>query len=167
MTVRVALHEIIDAMQWQSDEMTAYLNIKTGQAVPVGDEDLAAAEVGETDSDRADWEVEALEIARGVLAGEDYIPLPDRFEIDEYRMMERFAYGVTDAAASAHLRRAIQGRGAFRYFKDSVHELGLAQEWYAYRDRQYEEIAITWCEVNSVEYTRDHPARHVAPDEEL
>jgi len=160
MTVRVALREIIDGMQWQSDEMTAYLNIKTGQVVPVTDEDLAAAEAGDNDSDLADWEAKALEIARGVLAGADYIALPDRFEIDEYRMMERFASGVTDAAASARLGRAIQGRGAFRYFKDSVHDLGLTEEWYAYRDRQYEEIAIAWCEANGMEYTRDQSARH-------
>lgn len=74
-------------------------------------------------------------------------------------MMERFAVGVTDAAASALLRRAIQGRGAFRYFKDSIHDLGLAQDWYAYRDRRYEEIAIAWCEAKGIEYTRDEPAR--------
>jgi hypothetical protein len=159
MSVRVALHEIIDGMEWQSDEMTAYLNIKTGQVVPVSDEDLAAAEAGESDSDRADWEAKALEIARGVLAGQDYIALPDRFEIDEYRIMERFALGVADAAASTHLRRAIKGRGAFRYFKDSVHDLGLAQDWHTYRDRCYREIAIAWCETNGIEYTRDEPAR--------
>ena len=145
MTICVALRDIVDGMQWQSDELTAYLNVKTGQVVPVSEEEIAAAEVGEDGEDRADWEREALAIARGVLAGDDYIALPDRFEIDEYRMMERFAATVTDAAASARWLQAIRGRGAFRYFKDSVHDLGLAQECYAYRDRQYEEIAIAWC----------------------
>ena len=159
MTPRVSLREIIDGMELQSDEITAYLNIKTGQVVPVSDEDLAAAELGETDGDQTDWEAEAAEIARGVLAGKDYIALPDRFEIDEYHMMERFASAVTDATASSRLRRAIQGRGAFRYFKDSLHDLGLAQEWFAYRDRAYEDIAIAWCEANGIEYTRNVPAR--------
>lgn len=156
MTVRVALHDIIDGMQWQSDEMTAYLNLTSGQVVPVSDEDLAAAEAGDG---LADWEAEAREIARGVLAGEDYIALPDRFDIDEYRMMERFANAETEAEAGARLRQAIQGRGAFRYFKDSVHELGLAQQWYAYRDGQFEEVAIAWCEANGIEYTREQPPR--------
>jgi hypothetical protein len=159
MTVRVALRDIIDGMQWHSDEMTAYLNLKSGQVVPVSDEELAAAEAGEASDASGDWEAEAREIARGVLAGEDYIALPDRFDIDEYRMMERFANAVTDAEASARLRHALQGRGAFRYFKDSVHELGLAQQWYAYRDRQFEEVAIAWCEANGIEYTRDQPPR--------
>ena len=52
MTVRLALRDIIDGMQLQSDEMIAYLNRKTGQVVPVSDEDLAAAEAGEADERR-------------------------------------------------------------------------------------------------------------------
>ncbi|MBI1722816.1 MAG: hypothetical protein HYR48_02780 [Gemmatimonadetes bacterium] len=159
MPMCVRLREIVDGMESQSDEMTAYLNVKTGQVVPVSDEELAAAEAGEQASDQADWEAEALEIARGVLAGEDYIALPDRVEIDEYRMMDRFASTVPDPAASARLQRAIQGRGAFRYFKDSIHDLGLAEEWYSYRDRGYEEIAVAWCEAHGIEYTRNQPAR--------
>src|SRR3972149_1521309 len=98
MTVRVLLREIIDGMQLQSDEMSAYLNIKTGQVVPVSAEDLMAAEFGETDAAEADWEVAAAEIARAVAAGKDYIALPDRFEIDEYRVMERFGNELTDAS---------------------------------------------------------------------
>lgn len=47
MTVRAALREIIDGMESQSDEMAAYLKIKTGRVVPVSDEDLAPAEAGE------------------------------------------------------------------------------------------------------------------------
>ena len=159
MPICVRLREIVEGMESQSDEMTAYLNVKTGQVVPVSDEELAAAEAGEQASDEAAWEAEALEIARGVLAGEDYIALPDRVEIDEYRMMERFASSVADPAARARLQRAIEGRGAFRYFKDSIHDLGLAEEWYSYRDRGYEEIAIAWCEAHGIDYARNQPAR--------
>jgi hypothetical protein len=158
MTARVELRKIVEGMEWQSDDLSAYLNTKTGEVVPVSEEHLAVAEIGEDFSEREDWEREEIAIARAVLAGEDYVALPDRFEIDEYRMMERFAYRVTDAAASAQLQRAIQGRGAFRYFKDSVNDLGLAEGWYAYRDRAYEEIAIGWCEANGIAYTRDEPA---------
>ena len=154
MTVRVLLREIIDGMQLQSDEMSAYLNIRTGQVVPVSAEDLMAAEFGETDAAEADWEVAAAEIARAVAAGEDYVALPDRFEIDEYRMMERFANGVTDGQASQRLQRAIQGRGAFRHFKDTLQDLGLTQQWYTYRDRAYEAIAIDWCDAHGIAYTK-------------
>ena len=158
MTVRVLLREIIDGMQLQSDEMSAYLNIRTGQVVPVSAEDLMAAKFGEADAAETDWEVEAAELARAVAAGKDYVALPDRFEIDEYRMMERFANGVTDGQASQRLQRAIQGRGAFRHFKDAVQDLGLAQQWYDYRDRAYEAIAIDWCDANGIAYTKEEAA---------
>ena len=154
MATAVPLRKILEGMDWQSDEMTAYLNRKTGEVVAVSDEHVEVVETGDDLGDRAEWEAEAIEIARAVLTGQDYIALPDRFEIDEYRMMERFAYSVTDAAHSDRLQRAIRGKGAFRFFKDVVHDLGLADAWYAYRDESHEQIAVEWCDANGIVYTR-------------
>ena len=152
----VMLHQIIEGMQWQSDTTTAYLNTKTGQVMPVSDDELDAADLEEDSRELSDWEAEAVSIARAVLEGQDYIALPDRFEIDEYRMMERFASGLGEAGR-ARLLLAIRGSGAFRHFKNSVHELGLAQEWYSYRDGAYEQIAVDWCKDNKIEYSRSNP----------
>ena len=156
MRPRVALDQIVEGMQLQSDDMVAYLNTKTCQVVLVGDDELAAAEVEDESSGLSDWEAEAIGIARAVLQGQDYVALPDRFEIDEYRMMERFASGA-DEAVRERLLGAIGGSGAFRYFKDTVQELGLAQGWYSFRDRAYEQIAADWCRDNEIEYTRPAP----------
>src|SRR5882724_2895320 len=84
----VSLKEILEGMEFQSDEMTAYLHRPTGRVILVSDEALLAAEEGAG----AEAGLEELESAdaRGILkSGDDYLPLPDRFEIDEYRMMER------------------------------------------------------------------------------
>ena len=156
----VALRDLIDGMQSQSDTMAFYLHVASGQVVPVSEEDLFSADIEDSESDGAEWEVEAREVARAAAQGEGYIPLPDRAEIDEYRMMERFADRVRNDAASARLLRAIRGAGAFRHFRDTVRDLGLADEWYDYRDRAYEEIAIAWCEANRIDCTRDAPSRH-------
>lgn len=134
MGVRVSLKDILEAMDFQSDEMTAYLHRPTGRVITVSDEAIRAAEHGD------DGFVEPLELAdaRGILArGEDYLPLPDRFEIDEYRMMERFAAGMADPSAREEVLSVLHGRGAFRRFKDAVRRIGLADEWYADRDRGY------------------------------
>ncbi len=149
----VALEEIVEGMQWQSDDMTSYLNTKTGQVVSVSDDDLASAEVGDPSKQLSDWEAEAIGIARAVLQGSDYVALPDQFEIDEYRIMERFASDAEEAVRE-RLLRAIRGSGAFRYFKDTVHELGLAQEWYSFRGQAYEQIAADWCRDNGIDYSR-------------
>jgi hypothetical protein len=65
-------------------------------------------------------------------------------------MMERFASGLADPAAHAELGDALRGRGAFRRFKDALRRLGLAEEWYRYRDRGYEDVARTWCEAHGI-----------------
>ena len=146
--MRVQLKDILEGMEFQSDEVTAYLHRPTGRVLAVSDEALLAAEEGAG----AD-EVEEFELAdaRGILeGGDDYLALPDRFEIDEYRMMERFAAGVAESAAQAELGDALRGRGAFRRFKDAVRRLGLAEKWYAYRDRGYEDVARAWCETNGI-----------------
>jgi hypothetical protein len=149
MPIRVRLSAIVEAMEMQSDEMTSYLHRPTGRVLTVSDEAFRAAE-----DDDEEWvEPEELADARSVLAAEDeYLALPDRFEIDEYRMMERFATGLDDAAARDAAQAALRGRGAFRFFKDTVHRLGLAPAWYAHRDNAYLDVARAWCEANGIEH---------------
>jgi len=149
MQVPVRLKEIVEGMELQSDELTAYLHLPTGRVIAVSDEALASAEEGPAGVAGVD-ELELAD-ARGVLSGgDDYVQLPDRFEIDEYRMMEHFAAGVADPLSRDELQGALHGRGAFRRFKDAVRRHGLAAEWYDYRDRSYEEVALAWCEEHNI-----------------
>lgn len=144
MRVLVRLKDILEGMEIQSDELTAYLHRPTGRVIMVSDEALASVEEGP----EGEAGVDELELAdaRVVLSGgDDYLQLPDRFEIDEYRMMEQFAAGVEDPSVRAELQRALDGRGAFRRFKDAVRDHGRAAEWYGYRDRGYEDVARAWC----------------------
>jgi len=157
MQIPVRLKEILEAMELQSDELSAYLHRPTGRVIAVSDEAIASAEEGPDGVAGVD-ELELAD-ARGVLSGgADYVQLPDRFEIDEYRMMEHFAAGVADPYARDELLGALHGRGAFRRFKDSVRRHGLADEWYAYRDKSYEEVARAWCEEHNV-LLEPEPAR--------
>jgi hypothetical protein len=89
------------------------------------------------------------------LESEDFLALPGKFEIHEYSIMERFCLGVEDSEARDALLQAIRGRGAFRFFKAVIHERGIAEAWYAFRQRALEEIAVEWLEANGVAYSRD------------
>ena len=82
---------------------------------------------------------------------DDYIDLPDSYDINEYRMMENFVYSLPKGKNQTILYNAIQGRGAFRRFKDKLNDIGMAKTWFAYRDQQYKEIALEWCEENDIE----------------
>jgi hypothetical protein len=55
--------------------------------------------------------------------------------------------------ARSELLRAIQGRGAFRRFKDLAGRLGLLEAWYEHQRKQLEVIAIDWCRENGISYT--------------
>lgn len=86
----------------------------------------------------------------------NYEELPTQFEINEYEMMEDFCFTLTDKHQNI-LLNGIRGRGAFRRFKDTVHDLGIAEEWYRYRDECYKRIAIKWCEHNrDIEHTEKY-----------
>ena len=145
--MRVRLKDIVEAMEFQSDEMTAYYHRPTGRVLTVSQEAFIAAE-----NDDEEWVTpEELAEARSILDQEgDYLELPDRAEIGEFRMMERFALGVTSTHQQDELLATLRGRGAFRRFKDTVHRLQLAAAWYLFRDRNYEQVARDWCEANEI-----------------
>ena len=83
---------------------------------------------------------------------ERFIRLPSKYEIHEYSIMEDFVYSLPEGAMQNQLYHAIQGRGAFRRFKDTVNRMGIAKQWYDYQDNAHREIAIRWCRDNEYEY---------------
>ena len=153
MTIQVKLQDVLEGIDFQSDEQSSFLNLTTGEVVSITDEELRAAENDEPLEDFPEWQHDAIRIARDIVATEHYLPLADRFEINEYRIMERFCLSVDDEDIRDDLCNAIRGRGAFRYFKDRIHAYGIAEEWYRYRDAALREIAVAWCEEHGIPYT--------------
>src|SRR5262249_30285346 len=130
MAVHVKLKDIIEGLDFQSDESFSYLHTTTGEVVSVTTEELRAAEEEAPLEDFPAWQHDTIRIAGEILETEHYLPLPDRFEIHEYSIMERFCLSVDDEDIRDDLCNAIRGRGAFRYFKDRIHAYGIAEEWY-------------------------------------
>lgn len=161
MATPVRLESIVEGMEFQSDEAHSFLHRPSGQVLTLSDEALAAAETEDVEPDRARWMSAAeMEEARKIVAArDDYLALPERFEINEYHMMQRFADGRGNVDEREALLRAIHGRGAFRHFKDTAHRLDLSDAWHAYRDDCYREVARQWCDKHGLEY--DDPPRGV------
>ncbi|HEY0536284.1 MAG TPA: UPF0158 family protein [Actinoplanes sp.] len=109
-------------------------------------------------------EVDELVEERGLVVIE---PLPSRVW---YRDMADFAEGVSDAAAARRLARAIQGKGAFRHFKDELHQEypELVPVWNAFRDARAKRRAVEWLAEHSI-VSEDAAARYRDdnPDVEL
>jgi hypothetical protein len=157
MPPRVKLSAIVDAMDMQFDETHALLDKQTGEVIVLSDEELRAAEDGEDAARYPEWQRDNIERAKAVQAddGKRFLELPGRFEINEWDMMRDFALGLDNEAHAEMLLKAIDGKGAFRYFKDRIHELGLADAWYKFRDRQYRQAALDWCEAKGIEVDPD------------
>jgi hypothetical protein len=98
------------------------------EVVSVTTEELRAAEEEAPLDDFPEWQHDALRIARDIVETDHYLPLPDRFEMHEYSLMERFCHSVDDDDMRADLCGAIRGRVAFRRFKDRMQWYGMAEE---------------------------------------
>ena len=155
MAVIVSLSDVIEQMELTTDEATAYINRKTGELITITHEEVALTEDPDEAAEAPQWQKDLLPKVREVLGSEDYIPLPTKFEIHEWSIMERFAQSLTDTAVSDELDAAVHGPGAFRRFKDAVHRLEIADEWYRFRDAALEEIAIEFLEEHGIAYHRE------------
>jgi Uncharacterised protein family (UPF0158) len=156
MNLPAKLSDLIDVLLMDSPEHVTRFDRQTGQIVRVERSILSAVEEGAEDSltHAPDWQKAEVEVARALCedAGERFLHPPDKFDFNEYRQMERFIGTLSDQEAADQLWRAIKGKGAFRYFKDTLHRLGIQEEWYRYRDEAMKEFVIGWAEANNVLY---------------
>jgi hypothetical protein len=151
----VSLNDIVQEMQIISDTMTVYFQRSTGKFVIITDEYIDAAESDAPLDNRPEWEQEIIRETAEFLTREDdgdNVPLPTRYDIHEYAIMESFCHTIENRKIANELFRSISGKGAFRRFKDTLHRHGIEKNWYAYKDEAYKEIAREWCEEHCVSW---------------
>ena len=152
MAIRVKLDDIIEGLEFQSDESSWFLNKKTGEVILMTDYVMQAAEDDEFLDDMEDWERDLVAIAGEILEESgQYIPLPTKFDIDDYSIMEKFCMSLDNQKISDILCDLISGSGAFRRFKDAIYRYEIEDEWHSYRSDALKEIAIEWCRENNIE----------------
>lgn len=151
MGVVLALRDIVDAIESQSNEGEAYLDPETGEIVQVSADERALVEEGRSEDDLLDWERELIPKVREALESDRFLALPDRFEVHEWAIMERFSQEQNERASKV-LINAIHGSGAFRHFRGAVERLGLLDAWYRYREEAIEQIARDWLEEHKLAY---------------
>jgi len=84
-----------------------------------------------------------------------WIAAPNQRDIGEYDIMSDFTDTVTDPRKNELLCVALEGRGAFRRFKDTLHRVDLTEQWYTFKRSAYVELAREWCEENDIPYDSD------------
>jgi hypothetical protein len=158
------LEVAIDNNSW---EIHYYLDLETGEVIAISDETRGYLDYP-PGYDLPDWQQQELQAAEQVERGYGtrYTAIPRTESHDAYRDMERFIGSVWDERLQNRLWRAIQGRGAFRYFKDVLHEYPAERErWFAFSDRRIKERMLDWLESENIEPTNPIELPQVPPSE--
>jgi hypothetical protein len=153
MGVVVSLRDVVDAMDLPNNDWTSYLNPRTGEIMTVTDEDRRLVEDEDLDeANLPDWQRESLSKVRAALESNDFLALPDKFEIHEWAILERFANSQVREARRDALLDAIHGAGAFRSFRSTVRRLRIEEEWFSFRQSAFERIALGWLEAHGISF---------------
>lgn len=148
----IELEKIIEGIELETDELRALLNLKSGEIIVISDEDFDIAEADTPIEELPVWQQENVKMALEVLEEDYFIPLPSRFDIDEYSIMEEFCFEIKNNKIREIIEGAIKGSGAFRRFKNKIREFDLEEMWYKYHNNEIKNIAIEWCEENGISY---------------
>jgi hypothetical protein len=162
----VNLVDLEAAFEDSSDAVRYYLDLETGRVVAIADEirDELQAIYEELDKNSVEddafaamlqqrdlpaWKREALDETHQVEQdyGTRYIAVPRVDSRAGYRAMEDFIETVADRRLQAQLAHAIQGRGAFRRFKDVLFtHPGERERWFAFSTARVRERMLAWLE---------------------
>jgi len=145
----IDLGDLCEALDDHSYEQNWWLDPSTGEVVLWND---YSREQGEPEPE-----------LRGLRPIE---PTPSR---EEYADMEDFIDRVRDPRARDLLSRAIEGRGAFRRFKDTLFDFPeLREAWFRFRDVRAERRAIEWLsDAGLVDAGQAERAMAARPDPDL
>ena len=130
-TLKIGLDELYDAMENSSYEVEYYLDLETGEILFVSE-----------DMD----DVETVKMKNQIeeeLGRYELIPKAESYE--GYRDMQAFITTVEDDHLSELLEVAINGKGAFRRFKDVLLNYPEERErWFQFKDDRMKERALEW-----------------------
>ena len=139
--VPVNWNDLETALTTNPGEWTCYLDVRSGgvQMVPVD-------RLGDDEDGPSEDEIDVGLVAGHLIQVE---PLGSRVE---YAWMAEFAATVADARLRDRLEIALDGRGAFRRFKNALLNSPSERErWFAFRDERLRAAAREWLADHHVE----------------
>lgn len=156
----ISLNDFVKEMDAASQDNPVYLEKATGAFFDLTEEDFVEAKGIESDDELADypdWQQDVLRAARKILAAaeDEFLRLPGKPEVNEYALMQAFAEGYGKAPVRAALLNSLRGSGAFRRFRETARRFKAEADWFQFKERAYQEIAIAWLERYHLSYVDD------------
>lgn len=143
-TVPVDWEALEDAFENNAPEVHSYLHIATGEVIRVVD---GIADPG---------------MHSRIATDASYLRIDPVSSREQYRWMERFIPMVEDEEVKRRLGQAIDGKGAFRRFKDVLMSFATERErWFEFRSERLRVFMEAWLSAHALEGV----VRPVAPPE--
>jgi hypothetical protein len=151
-SVPVDWEALEDAFENNAPEVHSYLHLQTGEVLRIVD-------------GVADPQMHAR-----IAADATYLRIDPVSSREQYRWMERYIPMVDDVELRAKLAVSIDGKGAFRRFKDVLMSFGTERErWFAFRSERLRIFMEAWLNAHALRpvprptVVQEAPAEEVAP----
>ncbi|MGB9628869.1 MAG: UPF0158 family protein [Thermodesulfobacteriota bacterium] len=130
-----------------------YFDKETGETLIIPDELMRALEEGESCEDLPKWELELVPQAKEIFKGSSrYEEIPIRPSYEGYNLMVEFVEGLTEKKIQRELFIALDGKGAFRRFKNVIRDYPeVERQWYQFKREKDKEMVKDWLESLSIE----------------
>ncbi|MGB7923521.1 MAG: UPF0158 family protein [Pyrinomonadaceae bacterium] len=179
---KVLYSELEDAFNFSGSEHQYWLDKQTGEVIAFDEETARQLAAGDDLANAPEWQRGMIEGARRVLQAygelpgieadepgdsDRYVQIPGIESSEAYQDMTDFAETVADSQLRELLAVALDGRGAFRRFKDVlVGCLAEQERWFEFRDQRLRERIKDWAREEGVEIDFDRgDASKMSPDE--
>lgn len=150
-TIPIRWSELETAFERNAPDTESYVDAKTGEVITLVDGQPETAELR----------------TRVITGGEGYVKIEPASSREQYKWMERFVATVDDEALRERLVISIDGKGAFRRFKDVLLNYPVERErWFTYRGELLHWHMQVWIEREQIEPTEPAPWGRVAEPEE-
>ncbi len=152
--LKVDLEMIANAMEDVARvDMEYYLDEETGEVIFIPEE--VSRYVEEEDKnlrkELPDWQKEIVKLAQEILLKKPdrYIYIPEGPTWNGYDLMVEFAEMIEDELLREKLDIALDGKGAFRRFKNVIADYpDYREKWFKFRDEKMNKKVIEW--LNSI-----------------
>jgi len=147
--VPVAWEALEDAFENNAPEVHSYLHFDTGEVIRIVD--------GVADPS----------MHTRIIGDSRYLRIDPVSSREQYRWMERFIATVEDEELRRQLNIAIDGKGAFRRFKDALVSHPVDRErWFAFRSERLRSCMESWLTAHGI-HSVERPTWHVPTAQEV
>jgi len=155
--LKVDLEMVVNAMEdVVRVDMEYYLDKETGEVIflPVEVSRYVEGEDENLRGELLDWQKKDIKVAQDILFinPDRYINIPEGAPCNGYDLMVKFAETIDDELLREKLSIALDGRGAFRRFKNVIADYpDYREKWFMFRDERTNKKVIEWLNSMGIE----------------